>query len=348
MDMHELKESVFHAADDVHAAGEQPTVVGIADALGIDDVAPIVPMLQEWRIRLHLNNGAPDEPGLWAALVRSLRPLEGDFSAVSGGAGQQAALEVAQADLQADLDRVTADLTAAQSDAAALRTRLDEAESGAGDVAALEQRAVTAEAERDQAQADRDRLEVEKDALYATARAAESRADEAEAARKRVEEVDRIAASTLKAAGDAQERAEEKARQFEEELAHAKQELARFEAAEEEARSDVAETQRRLSEEGDWMIKAEDWPELPRQLALATVRIASLRAERDRLQAHLADSQAQLERSHRLLEIRLSQPTVAPTVVAAPTQAVAPAAPANAASDAGEAPRRKIEVVRRR
>jgi len=117
------------------------------------------------------------------------------------------------------------------------------------------------------------------------------------------------------------------------------------------------------------MLGNEDWPELPRQLAVATARLAALRAERDMLQEQKVELKEQIAQAHRLLEIRLNTPT---TVVQGAQAAQMPAmaeesqgyfgtlgagaaqnpqaqAPQpNISAGSSHAPAKRVQVIRRR
>ena len=91
------------------------------------------------------------------------------------------------------------------------------------------------------------------------------------------------------------------------------------------------------SPEMDWTLGAEEWPELPRQLAIATARIAALRAERDALLVHLEDARKQIDALNGLLEIRLSSPTTIVQAGGGEPQAVGGAHAQAAANSGGRA-----------
>lgn len=299
-------DAVFAAAETVLARGEPVDLESVRQELEVDDVAGILPRLQEWRVKRALTMSEGES--LWDTLVNSLNDLGQDFTAYASALENRLMQEAA--------DRVATITGEAQEAIAEREQRIEELEKFEAAFEELEPKYEQLESDHEEVRTRLDLAEEELQNAQEAMEQAEAHAQEAEQRAREAEESFQIAeqgrmqaSEALAETMEARLRADQRIRELDDQLASAEQELEDYRQAQAKAQTEADGHAEVQASEGDWLLGSEDWPELPRQLAVATARLAALRAERDMLKEQKVELKEQLGQAHRLLEIRLSTPT---------------------------------------
>ena len=171
------KEQIFAAADELDAAGQNPTLAGIRKALGGGSFSSIQPLLSEWKARKAAKDSPLREPAP-AAIAERLSEFGTDVWALAlelaNGrlANERAALEAARAQLEAEkqeaaemADQISAELESLKTRATTLeaseRAVRNEIEESRKKLAAMSERAATAEARATEIERRADNLNTE-------------------------------------------------------------------------------------------------------------------------------------------------------------------------------------------
>lgn len=341
----------FAAADAIAARGEPVTVARLRDEIGAAELYPLIPLLQEWRIKRAIAESDPGE--FWAAIVSSLGALMADAQEVAEQtatdsdrrarrmierAEQDAALGVD--DLHAQLAERAAEskllremLQEAQTEGERLHAELDSQNDAVASLPALD-------AERGAALAALRELQVS--LREAEDRAAVAEADRREAERQREQTIEDLSVTLQNRVG-----AESQLEALKDLLRRSEGELAMARIQTDKLAAETEALRKRTPPGDEWLLD-QSFDELPRQLAMAQSRISELKAEREGLKDRLADTKAQLAQANRLLELRLTGPqmTMVPQAAAAPEH---PRMSVPAEIDPDTLPRGgKVEIIRRR
>jgi len=311
------QESVSSAAESLVAANRAPSVSAVADMLGTDDLSAVMPRLQFWRMNRALKS-AP-HGALTEALVRSLDALGDDIGEISDRAVTKAA-SAAETTIQqvkkasdATIKTLTEKEAKATQDLAALNGRLDVLEAEAAKVKALGARITELESSLSEADTARNSARTRAEELGAEVSSLKERAEAAEAGQEKMQ-------ADLYQTMEERDSARQTLEAAEQTVAHLEQQISEQNAAVEEMQREAEDVQNRMKAEGYWLLDETDMSEVPKRLALATVRMSSLKAERDGLKEHLADVQHRLDQALKLLEVKAGS---GPTILAhaAPAQA---------------------------
>ena len=333
------QESVSSAAESLVAANKAPSVMAVAEMMGSKDYAAIMPRLQFWRMNRALKS-AP-HGALTEALIRSLDPIGDDIADVAEATLRRASAVADQkaAEIRTAAEKKTGELEARNgkltSDLQALNRRLDVLEAEAAKVKALASRVSELETALSESNEARARAKQRAEDLSAEVSAAAARAEKAEAALAATEQ-------TLHRTAEERDSARQSLDAAEQTVTHLEQQLSAHQQATEELQREAEQVQQRMQAEGYWLLDESDMKEVPKRLALATVRMSALKAERDGLREHLAEVQHRLDQTLKLLEIRAG---AGPTILAhAPTAPAAGRIEQFPAKDQRSGP--QIEVVR--
>ena len=305
-------DSVFAAADALAAAGHDVSLTMMEGQLAHMDRASLLPILQEWRFRRAVIQSPAGE--VWRAVVGTFFALKGDIEGVTARMNsqienkqmewvkdaeqEQEKREQTQLNLEKEFMESQKRLVNMLSYMSELEALLDQAmpmleslEEHHKEQADLKRQLQEALAERDQG----------------TAQISEARKHTESVQTEHTKLLTEFETATRNLKDEQEERNKLRIEHdaLRKQIEAMQIDLNRYRELEEQARIEAEEEAQRLGREGDWLLAAEDWPELPRQLAVATARMAALRAERDSLRERIGDLKEQLNQSNELLSIRL-------------------------------------------
>ncbi|MBL8670577.1 MAG: hypothetical protein JNK11_08005 [Alphaproteobacteria bacterium] len=301
---------VFSAADTIAARGEEVTVGAVRDLLGIDDLAGILPTLQEWRIKRALAESGTD---IWAGVVKSLGALAIDAQAiqsatiVAADVRARRAVEAAEQRAASAIEEVEASFNERAAEARLLKElaaeaeqKIERLEADLAKLAPVAAQLPAVAAERDAAVARE--VELRKAVAEAESRQAtiETALAEAQADRSRIAET---AAETL----ETRVKVEGQIESLKDMLRRADTELATERLVAEQAKRDLDELKQKVPPTDEWIISEAELDEMPRLIAVAHGKIMQLKAERDALRAHVYDLREQLLRTSAVLDVTTKQ-----------------------------------------
>lgn len=318
----DLKEKIFQAADMLFQNEQVIDLSHVMEQVPSLDARAALPHLQFWRLQKALS--VAQKGGIVKALVDSLAGLSDDVDYIIDQKMTIRTAEI-QAVSDAEIGKLQAKVSAQEAIVADARERADKSESNLQE---QQESMVMLEEKLDSARYVGSELVEKVDLLEAEKEAAEQRYEKLHNLKGQLEDEMQALQSDLQNMRYSLDTAAEQASQSAERIDNLEKELLEQQKLREIAQEETVNMGQRMRLEGGWLL--EDGVALSndvtRQLAVSTMRIVELKAERDQLAERVKDMRSVVDKTHEIMEKQAELPQMFTT---APQPAPGLQAPAN-------------------